>query len=409
MVSSSAFLDMGQQKMSIKGKNIRAWPVEIDKDWIWFSDNLVGGLYRYHIPTGETRCEINPVSLYDQGVFRVGGIVSWEEYVIICPLYVGDPIIVFSKQTKSLKNISINLNIKEYAHFDSARKIGSRLYLNLYRSSIAALVMEMEELCSTKIKTIIPQMILYPHKKICTTWWSKYFKNTIYFPVYGEKKIYKIENEKISCLNAQIPENIYTIYFYKSEIWVLSIAGDEVYRIDLNGKLQEVISIKQHLFLTEKSKAYNIIVTENYIFFMLWTNVLVCYDRKKHCEINLDISLKDFKNQYPDKFPGNFLYGIERKDKLILLPYGNRGLEINLLTLECNTFDILFPDKTGEEKIIDYKEIAFAHRGGKLFSEIGMESLNEYLKYINRKNVLNISDKKIQFCTGKKIYQTVNK
>lgn len=395
--------------MSIKDKNIRAWPVELDKDWIWFSDNLVGGLYRYHIPTGETRCEIHPISLYDQGIFRIGGIVSWKGYVIICPLYVEDPVVVFSKQTKSLKKISINLKIKEYAHFDSARKIGSRLYLNLYRSSIAALVMEMEELCNVKIKTIIPRKILYPHNKICTAWWSKCYKNTIYFPVYGEKKIYKVENDQISCLSAQIPENIYTIYFYKSEIWVLSIAGDEVYRIDLNGKLQEVIAIEQHFFKTEKSKAYNIIVTENYIFFMLWTNVLSCYDRKNHCEVNLDISLKDFKNQYPDKFPGNFLYGIERKDKLILLPYGNRGLEINLLTLECNAIDILFPDERGEEKNIDYREIAFAHRGGKLFSEIGMESLKEYLNYINRKKFLNIPDKKIPFYTGKKLYHIVNK
>lgn len=387
-------------------KNIRSWPVEMEENSFWFSDTLLGGLYRHYILTGETKCEINPTNLYSQGVFRIGGIVCWGEYVIICPLYTCGFIVVFSKQTRKIKKVVIDIKVEKYTLLEGARRIGSDLYLNLYRSNIAALIIELKELCSAKIKKINPQLILYPNSTIHTEWYAKCFQNAIYLPAYNEKIIYKVENKKISSINIQVPKNIFTICFYMSEIWGLSVDGDEAYKIDLNGKLQEVISMEKDVVLPKKSVAYNLYVTKNYIFFMLRTKALACYDRKKHCKVELNSAIKNCRNLYPNELPGTFLYAMEKEDQLLLLPYGGRGLEINLLTFDCNIMDILFPNKIDDGTITYYTEIALANKGNKLFEERGLKSLKVYLEYIEKSSIKKDLDVFKNY-RGKEIYQII--
>lgn len=391
----------------MKKKNVRVWTIENDDNWVWFSDGLTGGLYRYHRLTGETKCEIDPVDLYKQNIFRIAGIVCWKEYVVLCPLSVRQPIAVFSKLTGRVKTVPI-FGIEKYTHLgnlDGAREINNVLYLNLYRSKVAVLAIELDKLCDFQVKEILPRIICYSDNNVHTVWLAKCFANTIYLPVQEEKIIYKVKNNEITYMNAEIPKNIFTICFYESEIWVLSDDGREAYRLDLDGKLQEVISIQQDDIPLEMG-AHNIIVTGNYIFFMLPKYSIICCDKKTHCTVRLNLPDKDIENLCPNEMSGGFFLGMEKNDELLLFPNGNRGLRIDLLTLGCSFVDFFFPD-TIEKKIEYCEAFALAHIEGSMFSESRPKSLDVFLKFIESGNVLEPSEGNLKAGIGEGIYRTL--
>lgn len=205
-------------------KNMRIWPMEADGDCIWFSDRLIGGLYQYHILDKKVECEISPLKLYYRNVFRINGIVCWKEFIILCPFYLNYPVIVFSKKEKSMKSVFIR-GTENNTRLDCAKRIENILYLNMFNSYIAVWLINLDELCDLKTKEIIPKMIPYPDSCLHTVWFAKYFDEGIYLPDYQRKTIYKIEKEKILKINAKIPKNIFTIYFYYSELWIIPEDG----------------------------------------------------------------------------------------------------------------------------------------------------------------------------------------
>lgn len=390
--------------MNASKKNIRIWPVEIEKDWIWFSDVFLGGLYRYNLLTKEIVCEIQPATLYHLNIFRVGGIIFWKEYVIICPVYVCDPIAIYCRQTGKLNTVNIAA-IEEKLYLDRAIKINGYLYLNVYCSNIAVIIIKMDKLDDNMGKDIIPKILFYPDNKPHIVWFAKYYYGAIYLPACDEKIIYKLENNKISTIVVDIPQNILTMCFYKKEAWIVSSSGKEIYQIDLNGRCLKSISVENIECFSEKQKIYNIIVTENYIFFLFREKSFGYYDRKKEFGYGLDLSPENSENLYKDKLPGLFLASIEKNNRLFLLPYGNKGIEIDLSTLKCKVMNVFFPKEMDENKIEYYTEIAQAHNGGVEFREINANSLYAYLNYPTINCTWSILNNYTKRSVGRKIYQ----
>lgn len=390
--------------MNINNNNIRIWPIEIDENYIWFSDVLTGGLYRCYKNFEKVKCEIYPTDLSRYGVFRIGAIVSWKKYIILCPQEINNFVLVFSKETKKLKKVFIIYEEKNI-YLDGARTIENCLYLNFYRSNMAVIIIGLDELCNYNTKEIIPQIIPYPNNAVYTTWCAKCCDKVIYLPIYNEKIIFKIKQNKICPIIAEIPQNIFTLYIYNSEIWILAVGGWEAYRVDLNGKLQEIASIKQEELLFEENGANNIIVTEKYVFFLLRKKALGCYDRKRKYQVNLKISPRRLENLYPDKLLTIFSEAIEKNGILYLLPYANRGIKINLCTLKCKCIDILFPEEIDTNKNKYYDELILAHKINYLFSEVNSKSLYVYLEY----NLFNYLFKNSVSVIGEQIYLALSK
>ena len=191
---------------------------------------------------------------------------------------------------------------------------------------------------------------------------------------------------------------------YKTEMWILSLNGWEAYRINIEGKLLEKIEIEPKDFPSESTGAHNIIVTEDYVFFLFCKNSLGYYDKKQKCIINMNIPSKYLENKYPNELKGTFLHGVEENNKLFLFPYGNIGLEIDLLTFRYNLIDICFPDEISIDKIMNYTELALTHCEGKRFVENRSESLFAYLKYNVLISDLNVISNCSKDKVGEKIY-----
>lgn len=393
-------------------KNIKIWPIEIDNEWVWFSDALIGGLYRCHRFNGEVKCEITPIELHKKNIFRLSGIVSWNDYVILCPFFINCPIVVFSKETKCIKWVYV-CGVGKYTSLDGARIIENKLYLNMYHSNIAVLIFCLDKLCNPQIKEITPIMLHYPDNCIHTVWFAKSYEDILYLPDQDKKIIYKVEKGEISSIIAEIPQTIFTIYCYQSELWIISIDGWEIYRVNQQGKLKETILLKQNGFLLEEQGVFHIIVFKEYIFLIFRKETLGCYDRKKQCKVNLKIPSKKLKNQYTDILPGTFLFGIKNNNKIFFPPYGNCGLEIDLQTFEYQFINVFFPKGMKEDEIEYCDEISFAHRlmykEECLFNEVRYKSLSIYLKYIISNNLLDGLDENLMMSVGKKVYYKIIK
>lgn len=131
--------------------------------------------------------------------------------------------------------------------------------------------------------------------------------------------------------------------------------------------------------------------------------MLECYERKNKNRVELMIPDEELENQYTNELPGTFLFGVENDNKLFIPPYGNRGLEINLQTLECKPFDVFFPEEV--QNLIDFGiEITAAQSEANLFFEKNSKSLLALLNYCILKESLNHSDKSFKMTLGEKIY-----
>lgn len=151
--------------------------------------------------------------------------------------------------------------------------------------------------------------------------------------------------------------------------------------------------------------AFHIAVTKKYIFLMFHTKNLGCYDRYKHCKVELFIPPEELENKYMDRLPGTFLFGIENDNKLFILPYGNRGLEVDLQTLVCQSIDIFFL-KELEKELEDSIELIASHKERNFFAEITHKSVSAYLKYGVFEKFANKDNLKISI--GENIYYTIN-
>ena len=367
------------------------WPIEVDGNCIWFSDELIGGLYEYHKLSKKVKCIISPINLYEYNIFRINGIVCWREFIIVCPFFLSCPIIVYSKENKTLKAVHIR-GIEKYTMLDCAKKIENTLYLNMYYSDIAVYMLNFDKLCDSQTKEIFPEMISYPDNCLHTVWFAKCFNNIICLPDNGGKKIYCVKEKEISTINLKVPKDIFTINFYQSELWVISIDGWELYRVDQDGKLLEMIVLDKNDFSRNGLGVFHIAATEKYFFLMFHNRRLGCYDRKEHCKVELGICSEDLENLYINELPGTFLFGIEHENKLFIPPYGNRGLQVNLKTLECQAIDVFFPDEF-EKNLKYYMGIVRAHKGCNFFHENMEKSLVAYLKYgISNKSMNDFSE-----------------
>lgn len=191
-------------------------------------------------------------------------------------LYVGESLLFYVhffelpyycifKKKKELKPVYIQ-GIEEGITLDGARKIENTLYLNMYYSYVAVYMSDLNELCNSQTKEIIPGIVTYPDNCYHTVWFAKCFGNTIYPPENGGRNIYKVEKKKISCINLEIPKNIFTICFYQSELWIISIDGWELYRINQDGKLLEVVNLEENGFCLMNQVHFILLLLKNIYF-----------------------------------------------------------------------------------------------------------------------------------------------
>lgn len=231
----------------------------IDGDYIWFYDAISGGVYRLDKNLYIVEAVLTPMEIHQKSIFPVRQILKRENEVYIIPNNISHDWLIYDITNKRLRRVS--LSSQSYV-IGNAVNIGEWIYLIPEKTShIFAIV----ETATLKVKRII----LNWYKNDCKEfdcWGCSISDDMIYFPIIGEKKIFRIEKEKFVEIPLDIDQSIYSISINENGIWILPSEGRTIFLMDRNGQFIDSVEIQSDYNMAVAKQFSRIIATDMYVY-----------------------------------------------------------------------------------------------------------------------------------------------
>ncbi|SDH92325.1 hypothetical protein SAMN05421493_105153 [Pseudobutyrivibrio sp. 49] len=303
-------------------KNIRevhAWPIERNEEYIFFSDRVVGGLYYLKGISEKVKCEITPVELKRIGITMVNSICFFEENIILIPGYLYEPVALYNFKRKSFELID-PLSKKT----DTSEKgfvCESKLIIVTHSSNVA--IYEIDLLGGAV------QRHKYSDGRIHKSWLPFIFGGDIFIPGTDEKKLWKYSSGELYMYDIPINEKIMSIIpdeIEKEKLWLYTTSLERIYGINKEGELLEIINTGIESDQGNLIRIYQI----GKCFFLLHSvEGIIIFNKETGKKAQFVLDEKYKINNYKDILPCIYLGLVKEKDKFIFISFANTTIELS--------------------------------------------------------------------------------
>lgn len=231
----------------------------VDGDFLWFYDEISGGLYRLDKKNYSVEVILTPMEIHQKEIVYVLQILKWKNEVYLIPSNISCEWLIYDTFHKKLKRVRL---FSESYEIGNAVNIGKQIYLIPEKTNHILAIVEAEPL---RIKMIMNNWYKGNNKKLAC-WGYSIFNDKISFPIIGTKEIYLVQRKEIVRLLLNIKQAIYSICLVKDGIWILPTEGKFIFVVDRMGKLIEAVEIRTGCPGDTAEHFTRIIAVDKYVF-----------------------------------------------------------------------------------------------------------------------------------------------
>lgn len=231
----------------------------VDREYIWFYDEISGGLYRLNKKNYIVETILAPMEIHIQKKFPIREIVKWKNEIYLIPNNTSREWLIYNTSDKCLRSVFLQSQPYEVGNVVN---IGKWIYLIPEKTNHILAVVE--------AGTLNIKMITDNWYKNCSyelkCWGYSVFEDTILFPIIGTGEIFQIQNEQIIELQMHINWSIASISLSEDGIWILPSEGKTIFLMSRNGELKRTIEIQTGLHEDDANQFSRIIAIDKYVY-----------------------------------------------------------------------------------------------------------------------------------------------
>lgn len=231
----------------------------LDKDYIWFYDEISGGLFRLDKKHYIVEVVLSPMEIHQRKAFPVRQILKWENEIYLISNSSSHEWLIYNIESKKLR--SVLLPLQSYK-IGNAVSIGNWIYLIPEKTDHVLAIIEAGTL---SVKTIITDWYKDDISQL-ECWGYSVFNDIICFPIIGMRKIFLVQGEQIVELSLYIKQSVYSVSLSEHRIWVLPSEGDEIFCVDKNGEQIDSVKIQTNCDNNTAKQFVRIIAIDSYVY-----------------------------------------------------------------------------------------------------------------------------------------------
>ncbi len=353
----------------------------LDGELLWAIDDVISGLYSIDLETFETKCVIDCQKLFPYGRFVIQSLVKWkEDYILMIPLEVDKAWILYNKAAKEVEYRKItDKNYRGIPIIEGGNR--NQLYFFPYYIQDPILIVNIDTLmCSHVIENWSGNI---PTSCGETAWKGAYDGQYIFFPIKNTRLLVRMECEtrEIKLLELDVSENVIDVDCDSGELWVLPISGNQLYRVDENGRIINTVEL-----LTKNTEAplpgfARIIGQKRYLF------LIPCYQKGIYIYDKLggntyivpeEATALEKEEEIYLRYWGAYV----RNNRIGFLPFHDQYLEIEMDTLAYQKQELAYPDMWSDEEKVERIIWSHVYEGDSVIKEMNECKLEIFLRHI---------------------------
>lgn len=231
----------------------------IDEDYIWFYDEISGGLYRLNKNDYIVEIILTPMELHYKKIFPVRQIIKWRNEIYLVPNDTSHEWLIYDITEKRLR--SVLLSLRSYA-IGNAVNIGKWIYLIPEKTNHILGIIETGTL---SVKTVITNW--YTNNGVeLECWGNSIFRDMIAFPVIGTGEVFQIKGDQITKLQLHIKQPVYSVSLNENGMWILPSNGNTIFFADRNGEVIDSVEIWSNGYKNTVERFVRIISIDKYVY-----------------------------------------------------------------------------------------------------------------------------------------------
>lgn len=354
----------------------------MDEDYIWFYDEISGGLYRLDKTIYIVDVLLTPMDIHQKEIFPVRQIVKWENKIYIIPNNISHKWLVYNIEGKRLESVQVSSQSYEIGN---AVGMGEWIYLIPEKTNHMIAIVDAETL---KIKMIITNWYKNNIKKL-ECWGHSVFEDMILLPIIDTGEIYQIQGEQISALRLYIKQSIYSISLSKDGIWILPGEGKSIFFINKNSEFIDSFEIQKIEDENAAERFARIIAVDKYAFLLpkQGGQILVLDTSNKSWTVLGNKEEAPFRSLYQKTRNLPYWGCYYNEGSLYMLPLQYRFAEINVENQSINYKVLRCADTLLEQQYISWVQWFHEKTKINMYVEWEKNSLKNFLEITLKHNL----------------------
>lgn len=299
---------------------------DITNSRIIFFDEITYGIYSLNIENLFVDVIITPLRLKQCGIEYVGEVICYEGVILLIPDNYSQEWGVYEIEKDFLKTSRIT-------DIDVGRsdviRMDAMLYLMPARADAPVIIVDISSL---KTIAVIDGWCDYSKgEKLIGIWGSTATEDSIFFPLIGTNRLYKITGMEISYIELEDIDDIYTCCVETDYIWNVSESG-VLSKHDFDGALVLKTNTCDILEKNKKGAQYLRILSFNNMLILLPNqhNPILLYKKNTKEIITIEKYGSSFRQLYIKNYDVPYWGFVRRNNNVFLLPNRFRFTEIDL-------------------------------------------------------------------------------
>lgn len=209
----------------------------IEGDYIWFYDEISGGLYRLDKKNYVVEVLLTPMEIHEKGIFPMLQIAKWRNEIYLIPNNLSHEWLIYNVATKQLRSVLLCSQSYKVGNVIGIRE---KIYLIPEKTDQIVAIMNAETLDIEIITDNWYKNVAGQQK----CWGYSVLEDVVSFPIIGSREIFQIKGKQIKNISLNIEYPVASISLSKNGVWVLPIKGNHVFFTDRNGMLIESVEIR---------------------------------------------------------------------------------------------------------------------------------------------------------------------
>lgn len=370
---------------------------------IWAYDELFMCLIKIDLNSEKVEILLTHLQIHKDKILNIRGIIKREDTIILVPLMIDEYWIVYNIKEKNVAYIHPTLLKYQITEICQC---GNWIYMIPIKTNDPILIVSLDDMKNFR------QIDNWYHLNnkddayyFC--WGASINGNNAYFPVVETKYICKINSEQVKLLEADISVPIRSISASDDGIWILPIAGNDIYQINQNGNILNRIEILKNEKNFMKQFA-RIVSTKNYIFlFPFMKNNIYIYIKSKKTSVKLSLNVTLSFGEMVKRIDCSYWDYCIYNEKFYLLPMRYRCTKIDLLTLKVNEIELMCENYYSTDDYLEWH--SWRSSFGENWTPIdnGSNAIREYIHFIQY--ISNSIKPNSEFKIGKQIWKYCKK